>query len=90
MVDIWKENIIKDLEKGLLNYEVVGEFLADLKEEFSGEDDEILKVAELKKIKQKSKMIEEFVQEFRKTTRESRYKGQLLIEEFKRGMNRTI
>ena len=90
MVDIWKENIIKDLEKGLLNYEVVGEFLADLKEEFSGEDDEILKVAELKKIKQKSKMIEEFVQEFRKTTRESRYKRQLLIEEFKRGMNRTI
>ena len=61
MVDIWKENIIKDLEKGLLNYEVVGEFLADLKEEFSGEDDEILKVAELKKIKQKSKMMEEFV-----------------------------
>ena len=90
MIDIWKENIIKDLEKGLLNYEVVGEFLADLKEEFSGEDDEILKVAELKKIKQKSKMIEEFVQEFRKTTRESRYKRQLLIEEFKRGMNRTI
>ena len=90
MVDIWKENIIKDLEKGLLNYEVVGEFLADLKEELNGGDDEILKVAELKKIKQKSKMMEEFVQEFRKATRESRYKGQLLIEEFKRGINRTI
>jgi len=75
LVDIWKENIIENLKKGLLNYEVVGEFLADLKEEFSGGDDEILKVAELKKIKQKSKIMEEFVQEFRKATRESRYKG---------------
>lgn len=73
-----------------MNYEVVEEFLVDLKEEFSREDDEILKVTELKKIKQKSKIMEEFVQEFRKVTRESRYKGQLLIEEFKRGMNKTI
>jgi len=44
-----------------LNYKVVGEFLADLKEEFSGGDNELLKVAELKKIEQKSKIMEEFV-----------------------------
>ena len=35
-------------------------------------------------------MIEEFVQEFRRTTRESGYKEKLLIEEFKRGINRMI
>jgi len=90
LADIWKENIIKDLERRLLNYKVVGEFLADLKEEFSGGDDETLKVAELKKIKKKIKIIEEFVEEFRKATRGSRYEGQLFIEEFKRGMNGTI
>jgi len=34
--------------------------------------------------------MEEFVQEFRRTVRESRYEGYPLIEEFKRGMNSTI
>jgi len=29
--DIWKENVMEDLERDLLNYKVVGEFLADLK-----------------------------------------------------------
>jgi len=45
---MWKENIIEDLKKRLLNYEVVRKFLTDLK--FSDRDDEILKVAELKKV----------------------------------------
>ena len=35
--------------------------MADLKDEFGGEDDETMKVTELKKIKQENKMIEEFV-----------------------------
>jgi len=34
--------------------------------------------------------MEEFVQEFKRTARGSRYKGQLLVEEFKRGMNGVI
>ena len=51
LVDIWKENIIKDLKRGLLNYKVVENFLADLKKEFGGGDDETMKIAELKKIK---------------------------------------
>lgn len=37
---MWKKNIIEDLERELLNYKVVEEFLADLKEEFGGEDEE--------------------------------------------------
>ena len=35
-------------------------------------------------------MIEEFVQEFKRAVRGSEYKGRLLVEEFKRGMNRAI
>jgi len=31
LADIWKENVMEDLKRGHLNYEVVGEFLADLK-----------------------------------------------------------
>ncbi len=28
LADIWKENVMEDLERGLLNYATVGEFLA--------------------------------------------------------------
>jgi len=35
----------------LLNYKAVGEFLADLKKEFREEENEMIKVAELKKVK---------------------------------------
>jgi len=34
--------------------------------------------------------MEEFVQEFRRATRGSRYEGRPLVKEFKRGMNRVI
>jgi len=37
----------------------------------------------LKKLKQERKIVEEFVQKFRKAVRESSYEGRLLIEEFK-------
>ena len=36
------------------------EFIIDLKQEFSGEDNKTIKVAGLKKIEQKSETIEEF------------------------------
>ena len=49
-----------------------------------------MKVAELKKIKQGERTMEEFVQDFKKTARESSYKGCLLIKEFKWGMNGSI
>ena len=35
-------------------------------------------------------MIEEFIQEFRRAVRDNKYKKRLLVEEFKREMNRTI
>ena len=50
--DIWKENMLKDLEGRLLEYESVGEFLADIRKKFGGEDEELVKVAEFKKLKQ--------------------------------------
>jgi len=34
--------------------------------------------------------MEEFIQEFKRVARESRYEGWPLMEEFKRGMNRGI
>jgi len=49
-VDIWKKNMLEDLETGSLKYKSVRGFLADLKKEFGGENNETMKVAELKKI----------------------------------------
>jgi len=87
---MWKKNVMEDLENESLSYATVGEFLSDLKEKFGREDDKIIKVVELKKVEQGNKTIEEFVQKFRRVAKGSRYEGRLLIEEFKRGMNRVI
>ena len=50
LVDIQKENILKDLESRSLEYVIVREFLIDLKKEFSSREDETMKVVELKKV----------------------------------------
>ena len=89
-VDVWKENTPKDLEVRLLKYKTVGKFLTDIRKEFGEEDEELVKVAELKRIEQREKIMEEFVQEFRRTARRSEYKGRLLVKEFKREINTTI
>ena len=81
---------MEDLEEGELEYESVGEFLAAIKKEFGEEKEESVKVAELKRLEQGGRTMEEFIQEFRRAARESRYEGRPLIEEFKRGMNRII
>jgi len=50
LANIQKENVLEDLEEEVLEYELVGEFLAVIKKEFGGEDEELVKVAELKKL----------------------------------------
>ena len=62
---------------------MIGEFLTDLKKEFGRGDDEMIRVMELKKVEQGSKTMENFVQEFRRVARDSRYKGRSLVENFK-------
>jgi len=61
LVDVWKENMLEDLEGRLLEYEIVGEFLTDIREEFGEGDEEMVKVAELKRLEQRRKTIEKFV-----------------------------
>ena len=87
---MWKENVMEELEAGELEYKSVEEFLMSLKKEFEGGEKKSVKAAELRKLKQGGKMMEEFIQEFKRVVRGSRYKGRPLVEEFKRGMNRVI
>ena len=64
--------------------------MTSLKKEFGGGEEESVKVAELRKMEQGEKTMEEYVQEFKRTVRGSGYEGRLLVEEFKRDMNGTI
>ena len=50
-VDVWKENMLEDLEARVLEYETAGEFWADIKKEFGEGDKETVKVAELRRLK---------------------------------------
>ena len=73
-----------------MEYKTVEKFLVDIKKEFGGRDEETVKVAELKRVKQEGRTMEEFVQEFRRVAKGSGYERRLLVEEFKREMNRSI
>jgi len=85
--DVWKENVMEELKAGKIEYETAEEFLTSLKKEFRGGEEESVKAVELRKLEQGGKTIKEFIQEFKKVARGSRYKGRPLIEEFKKGMN---
>ena len=69
---------------------MVEEFLSSLKKEFGREEEELVKVVELRKLEQERRMMEEFVQKFKKVARDSGYEGRLLVKEFKREMNGVI
>ena len=88
--DVWKENVLEELETVELEFDTIVEFLAEIKKEFGGEEEELVKAAELRKLEQGGRIIEEFVQEFKRAVRGSGYKRRLLVEEFKRGMNEVI
>jgi len=85
--EIWKENVMEELETGEMEYEMVEELLTALKKKFGGGEKELVKAAELRKLEQGGRTMEEFIQEFKRAARGSRYERRSLIEEFKRGMN---
>jgi len=61
LVDVWKKNVMEDLEEGASEYKSVRKFLVAIKKEFGGGEEESVKLAELKKLEQGGRMIEEFV-----------------------------
>jgi len=88
--DMWKENMLEELEAVELEFETVREFLAEVKKKFGKEEEELVKAAELRKLEQRGRTMEEFVQEFKRAARGSSYEGRPLVEEFKREMNEVI
>ena len=58
---MWKENVMEELESGEIEYESVEKFLTSLKKKFGGEEEESMKAAELRKIEQGGRTMEEFM-----------------------------
>ena len=73
--DVWKKNVMEKLELGEIEYETAEEFFTNLRKEFGGGEEELVKVAELRRMEQGGKTMEEYVQEFKRTVRGSGYKG---------------
>ena len=87
LADMWKENVMEELESGEMEYETAEEFFTSLRKKFGEGEEESVKAAELRKLEQGGKTMKEFVQEFKRAARGSGYEGRPLVEEFKRGMN---
>jgi len=81
---------MEEFKVGEVEYETIEEFLMNLKKEFGGEEEESVKAAELRKLEQGGRTMEEFIQEFKRAARGSGYERRPLVEKFKRGINREI
>ena len=53
--DVWKKNVMDELESGEIEYETVEEFLTCLKKKFGGGEKESVKAVELRKMEQGGK-----------------------------------
>jgi len=62
---------MEDLKSEELEYVTVGKFLMNLKKKSGRGDNKIMKIAELKKVKQRNRTIEEFVQEFKQVAKDN-------------------
>jgi len=70
--------------------DTVEKLFTKIKNDFGETSEEERKIEQLQTIEQGGRTCNEYVQEFKKITRESGYIGRPLIEEFKRGLNRAI
>ena len=52
VANVWKENIMKDLEIEILEFKIVNEFLEVIKKEFEGGEEKLKKIAKLKQVEQ--------------------------------------
>ena len=78
---------MEELEAGEMEYESIKEFFTSMKKEFGGGQKEATKAAELRRLEQGGRLMEEFVQIFKRIARGSGYEGQPLVEEFKKGIS---
>ena len=67
--------MLEELEIGEREFNTGGKFLAEIKKEFGRGEEKSVKAAELRKLEQEGRTMKEFVQEFKRAARGSKYKG---------------
>jgi len=85
-----EENLLDELLKEESEVETVEELFKKMENKFGETREEERKVEQLRTIEQGDRIYDEYIQEFKKIARGSRYEGQPFIEEFKRGLNGRI
>ena len=90
IAEVWKDNVLDEIEKGTSEVNTMKELFEKITEEFGEFDKESRKADELRLLVQGPRTCDEYIQEFKRAARGSGYKGRALIDEFKRGLNRTI
>jgi len=90
VTEVWKDNLLDELSKGELEVETVEELFSKIRNKFGKTVEEERKIEQLRTIKQGGRICNEYVQEFKKIARESSYKWQSLIKEFKRELSRAL
>jgi len=61
LADLWKKNLLEDLEIEKVEFESAEEFLLILRKKFGEGDKESVKVVELRRIKQIGRTMKEFI-----------------------------
>jgi len=90
VAEVWKNNVLDEITKGVLLVTTVEELFTKIKQEFGEFDEESRKVDELRVLEKGGKTVDKYVQEFRRAARGSGYEGKALVEEFKRGLSGVI
>ena len=90
IAEVWKNNLMDELAKEESKVETVEQLFSKIRNDFGEMSEEGRKIEQLWTIEQGGRTCDEYVQEFKKVARRSGYEGRPLIEEFKRGLNRTI
>ena len=82
--------MLDKLAKGESKVESVEQLFTKIRNDFGKTLEEERKIKQLKTIKQGGRTCDKYMQEFKKIARGSSYERRPLIEEFKRGLNKSI
>jgi len=90
VAEVWKDNVLDKIKKGTSEVDIMDDLFKKIREEFREFDEESRKSDKLRLLVQGPRTCDEYVQEFKRVVRGSGYEERALIDEFKRGLNRTI
>jgi len=83
IAEAWKDNLLDELAKEESEVESAEQLFAKIRNDFEEISEEERKIEQLRTIEQGGRTCDEYVQKFKKVTRESSYERRPFIKEFK-------